>query len=120
MALTAVTYTKLVANGNVEEPTGTTLATGGHTIASAEPERTILVVANTDSATDLTVTVAAGDSPPALAAGQGSKVVTVPFGHTEYIGPFESARFLQDDGSLTFTPSTATGTVVALLIPKGV
>lgn len=111
------TYTTLTANDNLQLPTGTALA-ASQTLADAEPEKTILLVANTDDDTNLTFTVKAGDYPPAIAAGQGDLAVTVAFGKTEIIGPFESGRFLQNDGSLSFTANPTTGTVTALKVPR--
>lgn len=121
MATTQLTYTDLPANSGVVNPTGTTLVaapTNDMQLARAEPEKTVLRVTNTDDDTALTITVKAGDYPPALAAGQGDLTVSVAFGTTHYIGPFESGRFLQSDGSLMVTSSTTTGTIACLKVPR--
>lgn len=121
MATTQLTYTNLVTNTGTEDPTGTTLVaapTNDMQLAGAEPERTILRVKNTDDDTALTIIVKAGDYPPALASGQGDLSVSVAFGKTEYIGPLESGRFVQSDGSLMITSSTTTGTIAALKVPR--
>lgn len=122
MARTAVTYDSLVGNGSLADPSGTALdATNGHTIASAEPERTVLRVVSTASGPALTFTVAAGDNPPALAAGQGDLDVTVASGATVFVGPLESGRFLQSDGTLSLDVETGlTGTVTAFEVPRSV
>lgn len=122
MARTALSYSNLVANGSLTEPAGTTLNAGsgnGHVIAKAEPERTILRVANT-TASIKTVTVKAGQYPPAWAAGQGDLTVSLAANTgVAYIGPFESGRFVQKDGSLLVDVEAAmTGTIIAFLEPK--
>lgn len=60
----------------------------------------------------------AGDNPPALAAGQGDLAVIVAFGTVQLIGPFESGRFLQNDGSMMIESTTTTGTITALRVPR--
>jgi hypothetical protein len=121
MATTQLSYTDLPANSGVVNPTGTTLVatpTNDMQLARAEPEKTVLRVTNTDDDTALTITVKAGDYPPAIAAGQGDLTVSVAFGTTHYIGPFESGRFMQSDGSLMVTSSTTTGTIACLKVPR--
>lgn len=121
MATTQLSYTDLPPNSGVVNPAGTTLVaapTNDMQLKAAKPELTIFRVSNTDDDTALTFTVKAGDTPPAIAAGQGDVAVTVAFGTTHYVGPFESGRFLQSDGSLMVTSSTTTGTVAALRVPR--
>jgi hypothetical protein len=121
VATTQLTYTKSVPNGGVQQPAGTTLVaapTNDMQLANAQPEKTVLVVTNTDGSTNLNIIVKAGDYPPAWAAGQGDLTVAVAFGHTEFIGPLESGRFLQNDGSLMITSSTTTGNIVPLLVSR--
>jgi hypothetical protein len=125
MARTAVTYRSLVKNGNLIATTGATtidatLVTNGVTIANAQPERTLIRVANTEGSTNV-LTVKAGASPPALLAGQGDVTVTVAAtSGVQYFGPFDSARVLQADGSMWIDFETAmTGTIEALLWPAG-
>jgi len=132
MARTAVAPRALVANGGLNGATGpttidSTLVTAGVVINGVEPERTIIRVANTEGSTN-TVTVKAGDNPPALAAGQGDLVVTVAATTgVQYIGPLESGRFLKklDDASVNRAGSIfidfeagTTGTIDVLLLPK--
>jgi hypothetical protein len=121
MATTQLSYTNLVANDNVTQPAGTTLVaapTNNMQLADAFPELTVLRVTNTDDDTALTFTVKAGDHPPALAAGQGDLAVSVAFGTAEFIGPFESGRFVQSDGSMLFESTTTTGTVTVLKVAR--
>lgn len=127
MARTAIVPRSLVANGNLNGATGattidSTLVTNGVVVNSAEPERTLIRVTNTEASTNA-VTVRAGDNPPALAAGQGDLVVTLAAtSGVQYIGPFESGRFIQggaDVGDLHIDFETGmTGAIDILLIPK--
>lgn len=124
MARTAVVPRALVANGGLTGATGATtidatLVTNGVVVASAEPERTLIRVTNTEGSTN-TVTINAGDKPPALAAGAGNLVVTVAATTgVQYMGPFESGRFLQSDGTLEIDfESGMTGAIDILLLPR--
>lgn len=121
MATTDIAYSNLSANGSLVQPAGTTLVaapTNDMRIVDAWPEYTVLRVSNTDDDTALTLTVKAGDNPPALAAGQGDLAVSIAFGTVRFIGPFESGRFIQSDGSMMIESTTTTGTITALRIPR--
>jgi hypothetical protein len=120
MARTAVPYSTLVANSNQAQPAGTTLdPTNHHVISAAKPELTILRVTNTNGS-DRVVTVKAGDYPPAWAAGQGDLAVTVAATTgVQIIGPFESGRFLQSDGTMHIDlAASIAGTITAFLVPR--
>lgn len=125
MARTAVSYSNLAANSSLADPAGTNLdATNSHSIAKAHPERTLLRVTNTAAATKV-ITVKAGTYPPALAAGLGDVTYTLAAGNVTtqvvWLGPFESGRFLQSDGSLNVDVAAGhTGTITAFLVPKTV
>lgn len=126
MAPVACAYNNLVANGN--------LADAGVTTASAAsgagngvqvpaispnrrqsfPEQTLLRIVN--GATPGNVVVKAGPNPPALAGGQGDLTVAVGASATQWLGPFESGRFIQTDGSM-LVETTQTMTVTAFLVP---
>lgn len=120
MARAALTYSAFVANGHLTDPAGTTIdQANGMRIANAKPELTMLRVANTNGSARV-VTVKAGDSPPALAAGLGDLSQSVPATTgVEWLGPFESGRFLQSDGSMEidFAASFA-GTITAFQLPR--
>lgn len=124
MPRTAITPRALVANGSLDAATGpttidATLVTNGVVVNNAEPERTVIRVTNTEASTNV-VTVRKGDNPPALAAGLGDLAVTVAAttGH-RYLGPFESGRFLQNDGSMEIDFETGmTGVIDILLLPR--
>lgn len=120
MARTAVTVTDFVGNGSVVLGAGANLdATNDHVITDAEPERTVIHISNTSVDTAFTAVVKAGDYPPAIAAGQGDYTISVAFGTTRVLGPFESGRYLQSDGSMEIDVSAATGKIWAFKIPKG-
>lgn len=132
MARTAITPRPLVANGNLNGATGATtidatLVSNGAIVNGVEPERTIIRVTNTEASTNV-VTIKAGDNPPAHAAGQGDLAVTVAATTgVQYLGPFESGRFLKklDDASVAQGGSIyidfetgMTGAIDVLLLPK--
>lgn len=121
MARTAVSYSAWVANSNLADPAGTSLdITNDHVINAAKPELTVLRVTNTHGSSHV-VTIKAGDYPPALAAGQGDLTVTVAATTgVQWIGPFESGRFLQSNGTMEIDIEAAhTGTITAFLLPRG-
>ena len=115
MARTSITAAALVANGSITDPTGTATGAGdgnGVTVGG-QPfvERVLLRVAN-GGGSSATVKVKAGSGVAALSAGQGDLSVSVGAGATAWLGPFESARFQQADGSLA-VDATAAVTVTA-------
>lgn len=119
MARTTLSYTSLVGNNaTAATPTNVDVA-NGMTIAQANTEHTILVVSNTD-ASARNLTISQGD--PVGGSGQyPALVVSVPATATRYVGPFESARYKQRDGSLSLDFAAGfTGTVTALLTPRGI
>jgi hypothetical protein len=124
MPRTAVVPRALVANGNLIGTTGSTtidatLVTNGVSVTGAIPEQTLIRVTNTEGSTN-TVTVQSGAVPPALAGGLGDLVVTVAATTgVQYIGPLESGRFMQSDGSLWLDfESGMTGTIDVLTVPR--
>ncbi len=119
MARTAVSYSNLVANSSLADPDGTAVSSGagnGGQIASAYPELTLLRVSNASGGSG-TISVLAGALPLAPAGGQGALTVTVANSATQWIGPVESGRFLQNDGSLIVETSVAM-TVTAFKVPR--
>lgn len=120
MATTQIPYSSLVPNGNLAQPAGTTTVvapTNNMQISNAFPELTVLRVVNTG--VQQVITVKAGDHPPALAAGQGDLAVTVAATTgVQFIGPFESGRFVQSDGSMLIEAATVDATITAFKIPR--
>lgn len=124
MARTAVVPRALVPNGNLNSATGpttidSTLVTNGVVVENAKPELMLIRVTNTEGSTN-TVTIKAGDSPPAIAAGQGDLVTTVAATTgAQYIGPIESGRFLQTGGDIHIDFETGmTGLIDILTFPR--
>ncbi|MFF9197335.1 hypothetical protein ACF09L_19215 [Streptomyces sp. NPDC014779] len=119
MARTAVAYSALVPNSSLADPAGTAVSSGagnGGQVAAARPELTVLRLSNASGGSG-TATILAGALPLAAASGQGSLAVTVANGATQWIGPFESGRFLQSDGSLIVETSVAM-TMTAFRVPR--
>lgn len=113
---TTITPSKLVVNANLADPAGTALtsATNG-TIAGAEPELLVFRVVNSTTAGNFVVK--AGTLPLAIASGQGDLTTAVGISATVWVGPVESGRFLQNDGSLNVTV-TQNMTVTAFRVPR--
>jgi hypothetical protein len=113
---TAITVNSLAESGNIALPTPDAMDTGtaAVTLAAAvggESSRVILIVNNT-AAANLVVSVLAGDKPPAERAGLGALVTAnIAQNATRVLGPFEAARYIQDDGSLNVTFTPASGTI---------
>ncbi len=117
MARTAVAYSSAVMNGSLADPAGTSIALGvgnGGQIAASVPELTLLRVVGTTAGN---VTVKAGTQPLAIASGQGDLTVAVGTSATVWVGPIESGRFIQSDGSLIIE-GTQTFTVTAFKVPR--
>ncbi|MFF0426904.1 hypothetical protein ACFYUJ_21130 [Streptomyces sp. NPDC004520] len=115
----AVPYSNLVPNSNLADPAGTAVSSGagnGGQVANAFAELTLLRVSNASGGSG-TATLLAGSLPLAIAAGQGNLAVTVANAATQWIGPVESGRFLQNDGSL-IVETTAAMTVTAFRVPR--
>ncbi|MYW34479.1 hypothetical protein [Streptomyces sp. SID2119] len=123
MPRTAVSYSPLTPNGSIAEPAGTTinptLVTNGVVVENADPERTVLRVANTSTGAKA-VTVRTGSGTQSWMAGQGDLTANVASETgVSYIGPFTSARF-QQKGSKLYVDfaSGTTGTITVLKLPK--
>ena len=120
MARTAVTVTTLPGSSATAEPAGTTAdPTNDHVVSGVPLEELIIRLANTNGS-DRVATIVAGDSPPAGSAGQGNLAITVPATTgVMWVGPFESARFIQSDGALHIDLAASfAGTVTAYRVPR--
>lgn len=128
MARTALTQNAWAPNSNLTDAVSggtaigiaidSTLVTNGATIApGVSPEHVVLRVTNT-SVADKTVTVRAGNR---FQSASGDLVTTVVAGiGIQEIGPFASARFLQQDGSMSIDFATGlTGWITAKKFPRG-
>jgi len=112
MARTKIEYdaTALV-NGSFADPAGEAVGAGdGNGVYIdgdiAFPELTLLRVHNAGGAAT-NIHVKAGAQPLAPSSGQGDLDVAVPAGVSVFVGPFESARFEQPDGSLAIDADAA-------------
>lgn len=117
---TAITVTSLTPDtAGVAQPTADVLDTGTAAVTlsadvGGQSELIMLEVKNTaGAANDLTVSVLAGDNPPAQRAGLGDLDTVIAQNATKIIGPLESARFIQDDGKLNVKFAPASGTLAA-------
>jgi hypothetical protein len=132
---TAITLTAAGGHTKVTQPTADVLDTGTAAVtlplalAGVGADRVLLEVKNT-AANALKVEILAGDSPPALRASLGDLTLTAALAQNgvEMFGPFESARFLQNDATsngrldFKFTPASGTigVTIRAYRLPKTV
>lgn len=125
-----LTVNPLAPNSALAQPVGDTIDTDGivpilaadHRGASG---RLLIEVTNGDAVNGLDVIIVHGDNPPAAREGIGDLVVAIPASGVTYIGPLESARFMQADGSLqvgfaTDGGANAAATVRVALLPKAV
>lgn len=128
-ARTTLSYSSLAQNGVLNLPSSTNVdASNGMNIpvprvsspgADDSIDRLLLYVANGDTA-DHTCTVRGATNSPVGSRG-GSGDLTVTISHTAgggWIGPLDSARFAQADGSVNVDFSAATSmTITAYVIP---
>jgi hypothetical protein len=118
-ARTAITCTTLVENGEpASMATPVTLdSTNNHTIA-LYPGTLLRVVESGGSPGGVTITVLAGDDPPAFRSSLGDLTVTIANATSEtWIGPFESARFVNETGYLLVNTNSTDGTIEAFKFP---
>lgn len=121
--MAAIVVTPLVGNGRVAAPTPAAI-TADNTYQSVPiariPSDTIVLQVVVATA-PTTVTIKAGQQPQAIAAGLGDLVFTSLAVGTHFIGPLESGRFQQNDGSLSIKAATAANvSVAALQLPRSV
>ena len=107
---------------NIAAGQGTAIVDGNtHVITpTGRLEDMVIIVDNTEGSTNV-VTVLAGDNPPAMSAGLGNKALTTIAATTGRIilPPLESARFLQDNGTVRITVEAGmTGFILALQKPR--
>jgi hypothetical protein len=92
-----------------------------HVITPTGPlEDMVIIVRNTEGSTNA-VTVLAGDNPPAGSMGLGNKTYTTIAATTGdvILPPLESARFLQDNGTVRITvEANMTGFIIAMQKPR--
>lgn len=117
MARTALPTTTLMPDGSVAQPAGNAVdPTNGHVIAANTLRRTELII-DIDStfAGAKDFTIKKGNLP---GSGAGDLVVTINAAR-RIIGPLNTARFIQDDGTiLVDVAAAATGTIRAYRVPR--
>jgi hypothetical protein len=116
MPRTAVTVTALPAGSAIAESAGTTAdPTNDHVVTPTGPLEDLVLVFKNTNGSARTATILKGDSPPALSAGQGDLVISVPAtSGVRMITGLESARYLHADGTIEIDLETSfAGTVHA-------
>lgn len=104
MARVALTLNALTPNAGILDFTGTALVAGagnGLQIAAVGTSNPsiFLRVANASGST-ANVKVLAGSQPSAISSGVGNVTATVATATTQWVGPFDSSRVQQPDGTL--------------------
>jgi hypothetical protein len=121
MADTAVPVSAL-ASGSTVDPAGTAIvAANTHVITPTKRSGKLLIRIRNTTAAAKVFTVVAGDSPPANAQGQGNLTMSLADGSTTAVDGWlclESARFMQNDGTIQITVASATtGFITAFQLP---
>ncbi len=123
---TALTINELTANGWAARATGDVLDSGTIAVTLYGTVDTyrhgaVIVEVSAGGTANLVCAALAGDLPPAHRSGLGYVEGTVAGGSAQIFGPFEAARFMQNDGTfgMSFAPSDGTiaGTVRAYALP---
>jgi hypothetical protein len=132
MSRTKIKITRCVFNAGFVKPTATTFdQSNGMYLAVADmenetfpatrgAENLILEVLNTDSS-DHALIIRAGVNPPAQRKDLGDLSVTITHSATVpfLVGPLETARFLQADGTINVDGATSfAGTIQGYLLDK--
>jgi hypothetical protein len=109
------TVNDLNVNSSLTLPSVQVVDTDGTVYTGTAPgkfDRVLFAIEN-KAATACTVAIKAGDQPPAFRQGVGdysvSMAATGSAGAKRMFGPFESARFMQDDGTIGLSFAKASG-----------
>lgn len=125
---TAITVNAMTAETVLTQPTADVLDTGTAAVTigvtpDGDSHRLLLEFTNTAAAADtMTVSILAGDNPPAMANAAGAATFTVAQNAVRYI-VVDSGIHMQDNGAInvTVTPAstkTQTATIRAYKLPK--
>lgn len=122
MADTAITGTVLALNDATADPAGTAIVHANtHIITPTGPSSKLAIRLTNTTASEKTMTIKAGDNPPADAAGQGDLVITFAAGDSTPVVKWvviESARFIQSNGTVQITvAASTTGFIAAVELP---
>lgn len=117
VAVPVVSMSQNAGTSNAGTPVDTT---NHHALTISGDGRVLIEVDNTGTVATATVTVKAGDNPPAFRAGLGDLAVVVgTAGLHRQIIIVETARFLQDDGTINIDAAGfSAGTIVAYQLPR--
>lgn len=118
MARTAITTQQLVRNGSILKAAGTAVdQPNGMVITKAKFKKLSLEVANS-AGSPFNIILRAGVYPVASMQAQGDLTIAVTNATTRLIGPLDSAKFAQADGSLNIDFGAGfTGTIIAYEYP---
>lgn len=118
MADTAVTVTTLALNASTANPAGTAIvAANTHVITPTKASSKLAIRLTNSFAGAKDFTILKGDTPPADAAGQGDLVVNLAQDAIGWV-VIESARFIQDNGTIRINVAAATtGFIAAIQLP---
>lgn len=122
MADTAITGTVLSLNAETANPAGTAIVHANtHVITPSGPSSKLAIRLTNTTASEKTMTILAGDNPPADAAGQGDLVLTFAAGDSTPVIKWvviESARFIQNNGTVRINvAASTTGNIAAIELP---
>ena len=121
MARTAVPVVTLSATGAATNAGTTADATNSHVVdlGGYPLEEFVFRFTNTNGS-DRVATIAAGDNPPALSAGQGGLAITVPATSGDMtVAGLESARYMQSDGTVNIDLAASfAGAVRVFRVPR--
>jgi len=120
MAVTAVTLTELTLNtASADLPASgwTAIATGADGFSlDVSGVGSPVVLGFLDGGTADTITITAGDRPPAQLQGQGNLAIAMAASDVKYI-VLESGRFEQNDSTIKGTVAANATKMIAFLLP---
>lgn len=121
MPRTATPIVALSRTGAATNAGTTADPTNGHVVdlAGVPLEEIVFRFTNTNGS-DRVATILAGDSPPALSAGQGNLAITVPATSGDMtVAGLESARYVQSDGTINIDLGASfAGAVRVFQVPR--
>jgi hypothetical protein len=110
MARDTISIQSLTANAGTAATYGTPVSANGAVISAGGDTSGLVLHVKAGTATAGTITIGAGDNPPAFRAGLGAATVVVAASGETFI-VLESARFAQSDGTLEIDWSASLDTV---------
>lgn len=106
----AISITSLTANDGTVATYGTPVSANGAVISAGGDTSGLFLHVKSGSGTAGTVTIGAGDNPPAFRQGIGPATIVVA-ANSERMIVLESARFAQNDGTIEVDWSASLDTV---------